>query len=92
MFGSLLRNNKFPKRTRSESDSNRKQKSLKTAALEYTRRRDRRYRPPMIYKTEHTIQRPAYIGGGTWVVKGLTDITIFMGKNGSGKSVLLREW
>jgi len=46
----------------------------------------------MIYRAEHTIARPDYIGGGDWTLKGMTDITIFMGKNGSGKSVLLRAW
>src|SRR5438874_1964114 len=46
----------------------------------------------MIYRADHTIQRPQYIGAGNWTLKGMTDITIFMGKNGSGKSVLLRAW
>jgi predicted ATPase len=46
----------------------------------------------MIHRAEHTIQRPDYVGGGNWTVKGMTDITIFMGKNGSGKSILLRSW
>jgi predicted ATPase len=46
----------------------------------------------MIHRAEHTIQRPGYVGGGIWMLKGMTDITIFMGKNGSGKSILLRAW
>jgi predicted ATPase len=46
----------------------------------------------MIHRAEHTIQRPDYVGGGNWALKGMTDVTIFMGKNGSGKSVLLRAW
>src|SRR5437879_2109263 len=46
----------------------------------------------MIHRAEHTILRPDYVGGGNWILRDMTDITIFMGKNGSGKSILLRAW
>jgi hypothetical protein len=45
-----------------------------------------------VYRTEHSIERPQYLGGQQWQLRGLTDITVLMGKNGSGKSVLLRAW
>jgi len=45
-----------------------------------------------IHRTEQTIPRPDYLGGGRWTLRRLTDITVLMGKNGSGKSVLLRAW
>jgi len=46
----------------------------------------------MIYRSEHTIPRPPYLGGANWALHHLTDITVLMGKNGSGKSVMLRAW
>ena len=40
-----------------------------------------------------TIQRPAYFGEPShWVLNGLTKFTILFGKNGSGKSVIMRLW
>ncbi len=45
-----------------------------------------------IYLSKHTIQSLPQLGGGDWIVDGLTDVTVLMGKNGSGKSVLLRSW
>ncbi len=42
---------------------------------------------------EAQVPRPGFAGGpGEWVLKNLTDFTILFGKNGSGKSVLLRNW
>lgn len=38
------------------------------------------------------IQRPAHLGGGAWSIKGLTEVTVLFGKNGCGKSLLLRSW
>lgn len=42
------------------------------------------------YTTELTVTRPAYLGGDQWVLKNLNEITILFGKNGAGKSKLLR--
>lgn len=42
------------------------------------------------YQTELTIVRPAHLGGTQWILKNLNEITILFGKNGSGKSKLLR--
>lgn len=39
-----------------------------------------------------TIPRPEHLGGGSWVLEGLKAITAIFGKNGSGKSQLLRQW
>jgi len=36
------------------------------------------------------ITRPAFLGGGKWNLKNTTPITIIFGRNGSGKSILLR--
>lgn len=38
------------------------------------------------------IDRHPSLGGDKWVLKGLTGITTILGKNGSGKSQLLRAW
>lgn len=38
------------------------------------------------------VPRPDYLGGGTWKLEGLKPITAIFGKNGSGKSKLLRQW
>ncbi len=43
-----------------------------------------------IHLNEIKINRPAHLGGGNWELKDLNNITIILGKNGSGKSVLLR--
>src|SRR5437773_1535748 len=45
-----------------------------------------------VYVSDHRISRPNYLGGGQWVLRSLRDVTVLMGKNGSGKSVLLRAW
>lgn len=38
------------------------------------------------------VPRPDYLGGGTWKLNGLKPVTAIFGKNGSGKSKLLRQW
>jgi hypothetical protein len=38
------------------------------------------------------VPRPGDLGGGAWELSGLTTITTLFGKNGSGKSRLLRNW
>lgn len=38
-----------------------------------------------------TIAKPNHLGGGNWILKNRTPITIVFGKNGSGKSLLLRD-
>lgn len=38
-----------------------------------------------------TITRPDFLGGGNWELKGLNAITVVLGRNGSGKSQLLRS-
>ncbi len=45
-----------------------------------------------IHFTELSIPRPAYLGGETWELQNLSEVTVLFGKNGSGKSVLLRAW
>lgn len=42
------------------------------------------------YFKDLSIRRPNFLGGGEWELKGLNEITILFGKNGSGKSQLLR--
>jgi len=37
------------------------------------------------------IPRPVYLGDNKWILKKLTPITVIFGKNGSGKSILLRN-
>jgi predicted ATPase len=37
------------------------------------------------------VVRPPYLGGGQWKLENLNEITILFGKNGSGKSQLLRS-
>ena len=44
------------------------------------------------YFRELEIPKPADLGGGPWKLVGLTAITTLFGKNGSGKSRLLRTW
>lgn len=38
------------------------------------------------------IPRVTYLGGGHWNLSKLNEITVIFGKNGSGKSILLRQW
>ena len=46
----------------------------------------------MHYPEAH-VARPDFAGGpGNWVLHNLTQFTILFGKNGAGKSVLLRYW
>jgi hypothetical protein len=41
---------------------------------------------------EILIPRIAQLGGGHWTLRGLNSFTVLLGKNGSGKSVMLRAW
>ena len=45
-----------------------------------------------IHFTEATIPRIAQLGGGEWHISKLTEVTVLFGRNGSGKSVMLRAW
>ncbi len=46
-----------------------------------------------MHYSETKVPRPDFAAGpGDWVLHGLTQFTILFGKNGSGKSVLLRSW
>ena len=38
------------------------------------------------------LARPPFLGAGQWTLTNLSTITVVFGKNGSGKSVLLRAW
>jgi len=42
--------------------------------------------------TEIEIAKPSDLGGGSWKLSKLSVITVLFGKNGSGKSRLLRAW
>jgi predicted ATPase len=37
------------------------------------------------------VSKPGFLGGNSWNLKKLTPITVIFGKNGSGKSILLRQ-
>ncbi len=43
------------------------------------------------YRTSISIPRPGPLGGGSWSINNLKSVTILFGKNGSGKSLLLRS-
>jgi predicted ATPase len=43
------------------------------------------------YLSEQSVQRPAFLGTGPWDLKALNEITLIFGRNGSGKSLLLRK-
>lgn len=43
-----------------------------------------------IHQTEFTINRPAFLGGSQWTLKRANHINVLLGRNGSGKSFLLR--
>ena len=46
-----------------------------------------------MHYSEVEVPRPDFAGGpGNWVLHNLTQFTILFGKNGAGKSVLLRYW
>ncbi len=44
------------------------------------------------YVDSISVPRSAFLGGESWNLIGLTDVTVLFGKNGSGKSLLLRAW
>lgn len=44
------------------------------------------------YLAELDVIKPNHLGAGNWTLHGLNSITVFFGKNGSGKSLLLRSW
>ena len=43
-----------------------------------------------IHESEITIARPQFLGGAQWQLKRLNSINVVLGRNGSGKSLLLR--
>jgi len=43
-----------------------------------------------IYESEISVSKPPFLGNGSWNLKALNDITVIFGRNGSGKSQLLR--
>lgn len=43
-----------------------------------------------LYFNQLEAQRPPHLGGDQWILKNLTDVTVLFGRNGSGKSALLR--
>src|SRR5712692_8489780 len=44
------------------------------------------------YFSQASVARPPQLGGGQWQLSNLLPITVLFGKNGSGKSLLLRAW
>ena len=44
----------------------------------------------MIHEVEINIARPVHLGAGEWKLKELNHVTVLFGRNGSGKSFLLR--
>ena len=45
-----------------------------------------------VHQQDVNVPRIQPLGGEQWVLSGLSDVTVVIGKNGSGKSVLLRAW
>lgn len=45
-----------------------------------------------VHISEISIPRIVELGEGTWELSNLSEVTVLFGKNGSGKSVLLRAW
>lgn len=45
-----------------------------------------------IHQSRIDVPRAVYLGGDSWHLSGLSDVIVLFGKNGSGKSVLLRSW
>lgn len=43
------------------------------------------------YRSSISIPRPTPLGGDSWLISNLNSVTILFGKNGSGKSLLLRS-
>lgn len=48
--------------------------------------------PLRTYERKVELPRPESLGGGRWSIDKLTSLTVLLGKNGSGKSLLLRAW
>lgn len=48
--------------------------------------------PATVFFDTIDIPRPPFINGGIWKLKDLQPISVLFGKNGSGKSLLLRGW
>lgn len=44
-----------------------------------------------IHENSITVARPPFLGGAEWTLSGLNAITVLLGRNGSGKSLLLRK-
>jgi ABC-type branched-subunit amino acid transport system ATPase component len=45
-----------------------------------------------VYSTTVKIPRPIYLGSEEWSINDLNEVTILFGRNGSGKSLMLRSW
>lgn len=45
----------------------------------------------MLHYSSIDVDRPKWLGGGQWMLRDLRDITVVFGRNGSGKSLLLRN-
>lgn len=45
-----------------------------------------------LYHSDQILPRHAALGGGQFRLSGMKDVTVLLGKNGCGKSVLLRSW
>ncbi len=45
----------------------------------------------MLHYSTIDVDRPQWLGGGQWMLRDLRDITIVFGRNGSGKSIMLRS-
>src|SRR5262245_60768048 len=43
-----------------------------------------------VHQAEIQVQRPKFLGGQHWTLRRLSAITVLLGRNGSGKSLLLR--
>ncbi len=43
-----------------------------------------------IYYSSIDVNRPEWLGGAQWMLRGLRDITVVFGRNGAGKSKMLR--
>jgi len=46
----------------------------------------------ILHENRAEIARQGFLGGGIWTLTGLRPLTVLFGKNGSGKSLLLRSW
>lgn len=43
-----------------------------------------------VHSKNFSIDRPGHLGGGHWILEGVSDMTVVFGRNASGKSQLLR--